>query len=88
MQYQELASVFFLCCLPGCFLKFLLHNAVSYSRNRDGAASVSYTHLDVYKRQLLCFFQIVFPVFFQVAFRVSFHPQTAQACLLYTSRCV
>lgn len=38
MQYQELASVFFLCCLPGCFLKVLLHKAVSYSRNRDGAA--------------------------------------------------
>ena len=36
-----------------------------------------YLHL----RLLLCFFQIVFPVFFQVAFRVSFHPQTAQAVL-------
>ena len=30
---------------------------------------------------LLCLFQIVFPVFFQVAVRVSFHPQTAQAVL-------
>ena len=28
---------------------------------------------------LLCLFQIVFPVFFQVAVRVSFHPQTAKA---------
>lgn len=27
MQYQELASVFFLCCLPGCFLKAQLHKA-------------------------------------------------------------
>ena len=32
-------------------------------------------------RLLLCFFQIVFPVFFQAAFRVSFHPQTAKAVL-------
>ena len=37
-QSEKVASVFFLCCLPGCFLKFLLHKAVSYSRNRDGAA--------------------------------------------------
>ena len=36
-----------------------------------------YLHL----RLLLCFFQIVFPVFFQAAFRVSFHPQTAKAVL-------
>ena len=28
---------------------------------------------------LLCLFQIVFPVFFQAAVRVSFHPQTAKA---------
>jgi len=34
-----------------------------------------YLHL----RLLLCFFQIVFPVFFQAAVRVSFHPQTAKA---------
>lgn len=38
MQYQELASVFFLCCLPGCFLKAPLHKAAFYSRNRGGAA--------------------------------------------------
>ena len=30
-------------------------------------------------RLLLCLFQIVFPVFFQAAVRVSFHPQTAKA---------
>ena len=30
---------------------------------------------------LLCLFQIVFPVFFQATFRVSFHPQTAKAVL-------
>ena len=33
----------------------------------------------LYLRLLLCFFQIVFPVFFQTAIRVSFHPQTAKA---------
>ena len=32
-------------------------------------------------RLLLYFFQIVFPVFFQAAVRVSFHPQTAKAVL-------
>ena len=39
----------------------------------------NFRQLRLYLRLLLCFFQIVFPVFFQAAVRVSFHPQTAKA---------
>ena len=62
-------------------------------RNKQGLTPVSYTHLDVYKRQVL---QSPYSVdFTEEQARYQIHEDLMQhedgkewACLLYTSRCV
>ena len=62
------------------FIDYFLVNEVS--RNNDGFKTVSYTHLDVYKRQK--------PFRTKRSRKVgrSPCPQDCRICLLYTSRCV
>ena len=71
--------------------------AFQRSRHR-GVGAVSYTHLDVYKRQLLdCYGKRVisgqyineYEYFSAPQFRVDENdPNSPMTCLLYTSRCV
>ena len=51
----------------------------------DSIVAVSYTHLDVYKRQVQALYNIVDSVFVS---RLSENAFNAVGCLLYTSRCV
>ena len=50
-------------------------------RVQGGVLFTNFCQLHLHFRFLLCLFQIVFPVFFQAAVRVSFHPQTTKAVL-------
>ena len=55
------------------------NGVVGYNASGDGFnfQPVSYTHLDVYKRQVCCRWPMPAPA-----------PMAASSCLLYTSRCV
>ena len=53
-----------------------------------GGGSVSYTHLDVYKRQLLIDYNSVWQMGAEGAERFLFSEKEGYTCLLYTSRCV
>ena len=69
-----------------------------YSLEQMGAKTVSYTHLDVYKRQILSYPALQLAL--QLVHQRYVHPgplvlrtnplkyPTPTACLLYTSRCV
>ena len=55
-----------------------------------GYRPVSYTHLDVYKRQML-FLSVAFAFYFfdiSLVFQDEFIVRSCGDCLLYTSRCV
>ena len=56
----------------------------SSARAEDGPRPVSYTHLDVYKRQVTHLFETVEEglIWTQIVQKM------AEICLLYTSRCV
>ena len=53
-----------------------------------GRKAVSYTHLDVYKRQSLNNGQVKTVNGMQVQPLITFTSDQAYVCLLYTSRCV
>ena len=56
-------------------------NELDVFRVQGGILFTNFRKFHLHFRLLLCLFQIVFPVFFQVAVRVTFHPQTTQAVL-------
>ena len=87
------ASIQHLCRQDKRFAKlFSMIGPSSYTTYEGG--SVSYTHLDVYKRQLLCLFIPQLPYGFRNRARaLSVRPHSGcialmHGCLLYTSRCV
>ena len=67
----------------------LISKPLRYGKHRFSASAVSYTHLDVYKRQANTFHQMIERITsFPHTMCVRLVYQRIEPCLLYTSRCV